>query len=536
MNLSPAQLWNRFQQFHTDFPTLGLSLDLSRTCVDHPAIHSLQPLIQKAFSAMAELESGSIANPDENRMVGHYWLRQPELAPSSDIKDCINELKTTIIQFTKNIHSGIITAPAGSFTHLLLIGIGGSALGPQFVNQALRSGSDRMEVSFFDNTDPDGMDWVLSRLQPVLSRTLVVVISKSGSTKETRNGMIETKHAMEMAGLDFSKQAVAVTGVESELDQLARADGWIARFPMWDWVGGRTSLTSAVGLLPMALQGIDIQSFLQGSRDTDTVTRAPNYTGNPAMQLAVAWYLIGEGCGKKDMVLLPYKDRLELFSKYLQQLIMESLGKELDLAGNKVHQGIAVYGNKGATDQHAYIQQLRDGLNNFFVTFIEVLQDRKGESIEIDPGFTSGDYLQGFFLGTREALYQNGRQSITLTIPAVNAYTIGMLIALYERAVGFYAQLIQVNAYHQPGVEGGKKAAGKVLEIQRRIFEFLNANAGRDFTPEEIARGIGAPDHAETIFKLGERLSFSGRLGKIDGPGAAQIKFHQPKAAGAKVP
>ncbi len=139
------------------------------------------------------------------------------------------------------------------------------------------------------------------------------------------------------------------------------------------------------------------------------------------------------------MVILPYKDRLALFSRYLQQLVMESLGKERDLDGAVVHQGIAVYGNKGSTDQHAYVQQLRDGVPNFFATFIEVLRDRDGQSLEVDPGVTAGDYLHGFLLGTRRALYENGRASMTITVDAVTPRTVGMLIALYERAVGLYA-------------------------------------------------------------------------------------------------
>jgi glucose-6-phosphate isomerase len=122
---------------------------------------------------------------------------------------------------------------------------------------------------------------------------------------------------------------------------------------------------------------------------------------NPAALLALAWYYSGNGKGEKDMVMLPYKDSLLLFSRYLQQLVMESLGKEKDLDGNVVHQGIAVYGNKGSTDQHAYVQQLREGVPNFFVTFIEVLKDRDGDSIEVEPDATSGDFLNGFLQGTR---------------------------------------------------------------------------------------------------------------------------------------
>ncbi|MFM7578785.1 MAG: glucose-6-phosphate isomerase, partial [Microcystaceae cyanobacterium] len=193
------------------------------------------------------------------------------------------------------------------------------------------------------------------------------------------------------------------------------------------------------------------------------------------------------------MVILPYKDSLLLFSRYLQQLIMESLGKERDLAGNIVHQGIAVYGNKGSTDQHAYVQQLREGVPNFFATFIEVLEDRSGPSLELETDTTSGDYLSGFLQGTRQALYENHRDSITLTIQQVNEKTVGALIALYERAVSFYGSLVNINAYHQPGVEAGKKAATAVLTLQTKVAAALT---GSPQTAVEIAGGIGADTEA----------------------------------------
>jgi glucose-6-phosphate isomerase len=146
---------------------------------------------------------------------------------------------------------------------------------------------------------------------------------------------------------------------------------------------------------------------------------------------------------------------------------MESLGKEKNLDGEIVHQGIAVYGNKGSTDQHSYVQQLRDGVLNFFVTFIEVRKDRRGERLEVEDGVTSGDYLQGFLRGTRSALYESGRESITISIPEVNAFNLGALIALYERAVGFYGSLVNINAYDQPGVEAGKKGGDKAVAASK---------------------------------------------------------------------
>jgi glucose-6-phosphate isomerase len=207
------------------------------------------------------------------------------------------------------------------------------------------------------------------------------------------------------------------------------------------------------------------------------------------------------------MVVLPYKDRLEFLSRYLQQLIMESIGKEKDLAGRFVNQGLTVYGNKGSTDQHAFVQQLRDGIDNFFVTFIEVLKDREGKSMEVDPQATSGDYLGGFFLGTREALSEKGRQSLTITIREVSPRTVGLLIALFERTVGFYASLININAYHQPGVEAGKKAAGTVLALERRVLSYLAEKKGHKLSAAQIASGIGAHGDQETVFKICEHLS-----------------------------
>jgi glucose-6-phosphate isomerase len=182
---------------------------------------------------------------------------------------------------------------------------------------------------------------------------------------------------------------------------------------------------------------------------------------------------------------------------------MESLGKEKDLDGKIVHQGIAVYGNKGSTDQHAYVQQLRDGVLNFFVTFIEVRKDRHGAAFEVENGITSGDYLQGFLRGTRSALYESGRESITVSIPEVNAFNVGALIALYERAVGFYGSLININAYHQPGVEAGKKAATKLLHLQNQVREKLSAGAGK--IAEEIARSIDADP--EDVFHVLRHLA-----------------------------
>ncbi len=500
-----ASLWTHYRDSLIVCEDLGLSVDTSRIRFAEGSAARLAEPLARAFRAMAELEGGALANPDEGRRVGHYWLRDPDLAPEPALAEAVRGTVERVRAFAEGVHRGE-PAPerGGTFRHLLVVGIGGSALGPQLATAALGTSTDKMEVHFLDNTDPDGIERVFERLGDEIALTLTLVTSKSGGTKETRNGMLEAKAAYERSGLCFEKHAVAVTGEGSELDRVATAGGWLARFPMWDWVGGRTSELSAVGLLPAALQGVDVRELLEGARLMDAHTRRPDAAQNPAAALALAWHHETGGRGLKDMVVLPYKDRLELMSRYLQQLVMESLGKERDLDGAVVHQGIAVYGNKGSTDQHAYVQQLRDGVPNFFVTFLEVLRDRRGTDLEVEPGITPGDYLLGFLHGTRRALYESGRDSISITLDDVSPRTLGALIALFERAVGLYASLVNVNAYHQPGVEAGKKAAADVLVLQRALVEALNTEPA---SADEIAARAGRPDEAELAYKVLEHLA-----------------------------
>ena len=506
--MKSSNSWERFTQWQIPVPSLDFSFDFSRMQFDEKDLAGLSTKLEAAFTEMENLESGSIANPDEGRQVGHYWLRAPELAPDQTTRNQIENTVNSIRDFSEAVHGGTVKGAGGSFKNLLVIGIGGSALGPQFVGKALGSfKKDRLRLSFFDNTDPDGVEATLESLEGELDRTLAIVISKSGGTKETRNGMLEAARAYKETGLKFADHAVAITGEGSKLDLVAKEQGWLKRFPMWDWVGGRTSEMSAVGLLPAALQGIDIEAFLLGAKQMDAATRTPQLDKNPAAMMAALWFLAGKGKGEKNMVIVPYKDRLELFSKYLQQLVMESLGKDQDLSGKTVHQGLSVFGNKGSTDKHAYIQQLRDGRNDFFATFIQVLKDRNGEDLMVEESVTTGDFLFGFLVGTQEALTGSGRESMAITIPEVDAKSVGGLIAVFERAVGFYAFLVDINAYHQPGVEAGKKAAGEVIELQGRILSCLEARSPDGLTVAELVTELGKGDAAEIVFRICEHLA-----------------------------
>lgn len=542
-----TQTFERYNRYLCKSDPINLTLDISRMSFDQQFLESMEPKMQKAYQAMDKLEKGGEANPSEGRMVGHYWLRNPSViedqqnihegdpkAIAKEITETIQCIKTFADEIHEASSDNRKPKNAPRFTDILLIGIGGSALGPQFIADALgQDADDKMTIHFSDNTDPDGINRVLNTLKDKLDQTLCLVISKSGRTPETKNGMIAAKQAYDKAGLAFSKHAVAITELAEKSDLYCVAKGidqdfedgneWLVLFPMWDWVGGRTSVTSAVGLLPAALQGLDIDALLQGAADCDELTRnADSTTSNPAALLTLMWYHATNGQGEKDMVLLPYRDRLLLFSRYLQQLVMESIGKsgydEEKEEQTQPDQGIAVYGNKGSTDQHAYVQQLRDGVNNFFISFIEVLENDTHDINVNDEGETAADYLHGFMLGTRLALAKENRESITITIPRVDAYHIGVLIALFERAVGYYATLVNINAYDQPGVEAGKKAATAIINIQKQILQLIQAGNDpqdiqniaaqieinpNDFDPAEVA---------ETVHKIITRLKATSRI------------------------
>ncbi len=491
--LDPQRQWQRFCNLLWHDAGMGFWLDVSRMGLDAAQLEAMAPRFEQAFAAMAALEQGAIANADEQRQVGHYWLRAPELAPDAASAEHIRAEVDRIEAFGRDVLQGVITAaPDQPFTDVLWIGIGGSGLGPLLMIRALQDPGSGLPFHFFDNVDPDGMRRTLASIGERLRTTLVIVVSKSGGTPEPHIGMLQARRAVEAAGGRWMQQAVAVTMLGSRLDQEAEQGDWLARFDMFDWVGGRTSITSAVGLLPGVLIGSDIRAFLAGAAAMDAATRSRDLRHNPAALLAAAWYRAGDGRGQRDMVVLPYRDRLEVFSRYLQQLVMESLGKKLDRDGQVVHQGLAVYGNKGSTDQHAYVQQLRDGVDNFFVTFIEVLED-PGDIPPLE-GENPGDFLDGFLQGTRSALTEEGRFNLSITLQRLDAASLGALIALFERAVGLYGELVNVNAYHQPGVEAGKKAAAALLDLQARLEQAMADQREHTLADLQGLMGLDSPE------------------------------------------
>ena len=227
--------WENFIKYYLNIDELDFALDISRIDFGDNFFCEMEPKIQSAFLAMADLEAGAIANPDEGRMVGHYWLRTPELAPSSELQQHISREIDLIAAFGRDVVNGTIKAPNGeAFTDVLWIGIGGSGLGPALMIKALQNPGEGLPFHFFDNVDPNGMSNVLAGLEGRLDRTLVVTVSKSGGTPEPHLGMEQARHRLEAADGQWAGQAVAVTMLDSMLDKQAQKEGWLKRFDMFD--------------------------------------------------------------------------------------------------------------------------------------------------------------------------------------------------------------------------------------------------------------------------------------------------------------
>jgi glucose-6-phosphate isomerase len=272
-------LWNRFRRCRYVAPELQFTLDVSRVRFSQDTLERASLLATRALDAMAALEAGAIANGDEKRMVGHYWLRAPELAPTQATAMAIEDAIAAVQMFAARIRRGEVTGVEGPFDHVVHVGTGGPALGAQLFCDTCREPNDPIRMHFLDNADPDSVDRLIGRLDGAVDRTLISIVSKSGFTPTTLHLTRELEAAFHRRELNFHRQTVATTMPGSDLE--AQARGWLARFPVWEWVGGRTSVTSAVGLLPGALAGIDVTALLRGAAAMDRLTRVHDPLRNP---------------------------------------------------------------------------------------------------------------------------------------------------------------------------------------------------------------------------------------------------------------
>ena len=362
----------------------------------------------------------------------------------------------------------------GHFDNVLVLGIGGSALGGIAVTEALlkpywnllspeqRNGLPR--IFFMDNIDPDSMSGLLDILD--LKKTLVIVITKSGDTAETMSQFLVLKDRLEKElGDSYRQNIVATTDKRTGiLRQIAEQEGY-KTFVVPDDVGGRFSVFSAVGLLPFALVGIDIDEITNGIKDMDLVLKNTDISGNIAAQNALLHYLLDTKKGKNMSVMMPYSTRLRYISDWYAQLWAESLGKSYNCDGQVVHCGQTPIKALGVTDQYSQIQLYNEGPNNKIINFIRVEEFDVNLDIPKIFEYTGIGYLGGQSINkllnaeadsTRVALADYNRPSVTITLPKIDGYHIGQLLYMLEVQTAIAGALYKIDAFNQPGVDQSK--------------------------------------------------------------------------------
>jgi len=361
------------------------------------------------------------------------------------------------------------------FENFVVLGIGGSALGPIMAFQALkhlyynelpREKRNGPRFYVIDNVDPERMNALFDIID--VKKTLFNVITKSGATGETMSQyLIVTDMLKSALGEGFARNIIATTDAKKgNLIKLAQKEGY-KTFVIPDGVGGRFSQLCPVGLLPAAMLGIDIKKLLKGAADMDEQCKEKDIYKNPALMTAVLQFLAMQS-GKNISVMMPYADSLKLLADWYCQLWGESLGKAVDRQGNTVFAGQTPAKSLGVTDQHSQIQLYTEGPFDKVVTFIEIGAFRNEVNIpngcEEFPdvnflcGNTLGTLLNTELKATRYALTKAQRMNYTIFVPTLNEESLGELLYLFEMQTAFIGEMLDIDAYNQPGVEEGKNA------------------------------------------------------------------------------
>lgn len=415
--------------------------------------------IKAEFDAYREKITDIINGLSQKKDNSNEWLQWMNLSYSDET-----------IWYVKEFASMVV----GRFENVLVLGIGGSALGGIAVTEALlkpywnllnkEQRNNFPRIFFLDNIDPDSINGLLQILD--LKKTLVNVITKSGSTAETMSQYMIIKDIMERElGDDYRKNIVATTDKEiGVLRQLANQEGY-KTFVIPDGVGGRFSVFSAVGLVPFALVGLNIDLMMNGIKDIDKQLKNPDIYENIAAQSALIQYLMDTRKNKNISVIMPYSSRLKYISDWYAQLWAESLGKKYDNDGNVVHIGQTPVKALGATDQHSQIQLYNEGPNDKIITFIRVNEFDTTLQIPKIFEYTGINYLGGKTINslinaeadaTRITLADYSRPTMTITIDKIDEYNIAQLLYMLEVQTAIAGELYNVNAFNQPGVEQAK--------------------------------------------------------------------------------
>jgi len=365
----------------------------------------------------------------------------------------------------------------GKYKDIVILGIGGSALGPiclqqslkhLFVNQLKNSSTPKLHV--LDNIDPH----LISQINDIIdySKTLFIVITKSGSTPETLSQYFYFSEQLKSKKLEEKEHFVFITDPEKGLLRKISKEKNINTFDIPENIGGRFSVLTPVGLLATALIDIDINQLINGAKTIRDKFLDENFDKNLPFQLATIQYLL-EQKGKTINVMMPYSQRLIRFADWYRQLLAESIGKKLDNQKNEVFTGITPIKALGATDQHSQNQLYNEGPNDKFFILIE--EEYMGPELKIPNPYPNDhivDYLQNTSFnkliktekqGTEQSFTQNNRPNITIKINQVNEENLGELFMLFESSIAFLGEYYNINAFDQPGVELSKNLTKKLL-------------------------------------------------------------------------
>lgn len=438
---------------------------------------------QQLVDKYQELLNGEIINTGEKRMVLHQLTRgqlgKDVMADGVNKREFyLNEVKR-ISDFANDVHSGKILNEKGEkYTTVCQIGIGGSDLGPRAMylaleNWAKKNGSFKMEANFISNVDPDDAASVCKKLD--ISKTIFILVSKSGTTLETLTNESFVKEFIKKAGCDASKHMIAVT---SETSPLAHNPDYMAAFYMDDYIGGRYSSTSGVGgaVLSLAFGPKVFQEFLDGAAEEDKLSLNKDITKNPALMDALIGVYERNIQEYPATAILPYSQALSRFPAHLQQLDMESNGKSVNRFGEKIDYvtGPVIFGEPGTNGQHSFYQLLHQGTDIVPLQFIAFKENQTGDDVVIENSTSQVKLcanvtaqIVAFACGKNDEnpnkKFDGGRPSSLIYGDNLNPKSLGALLAHFENKVMFQGFIWNVNSFDQEGVQLGKVLAKTVL-------------------------------------------------------------------------
>ncbi len=463
----------------------GLTYNFAAKQVNEQLLKTMAELAeeQQLIEKYQELLDGAVINTGEKRMVLHQLTRgqlgKDVMADGVNKREFyLNEVKR-IADFAQSVHSGKLLNEKGEkYTTVCQIGIGGSDLGPRAMyialeNWAKKNNTFKMEAHFISNVDPDDAASVVKSLD--ISKTIFILVSKSGTTLETLTNESFVKDFIKKAGCDASKHMIAVT---SETSPLAHNPDYMAAFYMDDYIGGRYSSTSGVGgaVLSLAFGPKVFQEFLDGAAEEDKLALNKDIAKNPALMDALIGVYERNVQGYPATAILPYSQALARFPAHLQQLDMESNGKSVNRNGEPMNYltGPVIFGELGTSGQHSFYQLLRQGTEVVPLHCIAFRQNQTGEDVVIEDSTSQVKLaanvtaqIVAFACGKTDEnpnkAFAGNRPSSLIYGDQLNPKSLGALLAHYENKVMFQGFVWNVNSFDQEGVQLGKKLAKTVL-------------------------------------------------------------------------